>query len=36
VRHYRKGVLHGLRTTWNEKGELVSRVEYRDGKPKSK
>lgn len=33
VRHYRKGQLHGWRTEWNDKGEVVSRVEYEDGKP---
>jgi antitoxin component YwqK of YwqJK toxin-antitoxin module len=34
VRHYKKGPLHGLLTKWNEKGEVTSRIEYRNGKPK--
>ena len=34
VRHFKKGQLHGMVTTWNEKGEVTSRREYRDGKPK--
>jgi len=34
VRHYKEGLLHGWRTKWNEKGEVIERVEYRNGKPK--
>lgn len=34
VRHYKRGQLDGVCTKWNEKGEVTSRVEYRDGKVK--
>jgi antitoxin component YwqK of YwqJK toxin-antitoxin module len=34
VRHYKKGQLDGVHTKWNEKGEVLSRVDYKDGRPK--
>lgn len=34
VRHYKRGQLDGWVTRWNEKGEVTSREEYRNGKRK--
>ena len=31
--HYLMGNLHGKTYSWNEKGHLISEVEYADGKP---